>query len=43
MYVHQDNSDFWMDEIEWSRQVWYVEKQIDSKDFKMLDGHQNAF
>ena len=37
------NSDFWIDEIEWSRQVSYVEKQIDSKDFKMLDGHQNPF
>ena len=43
MFIKIGNSDFWVDEIEWNRQVWYVQKQIDSKDFKILDGHQNAF
>ena len=43
MFIKIGNSDFWVDEIEWDGQVWYVQKQIDSKDFKILDGHQNAF
>ena len=43
MLIKIGNSDFWVDEIEWNGQVWYVQKQIDSKDFKILDGHQNAF
>ena len=43
MLVKTGISDFWVDEIEWNGQVEYVQKQIDSKDFKMLDGHENAF
>ena len=43
MFIKIGNSDFCLDEIEWNGQVSYVQKQIDSKDFKMLDGQQNAF
>ena len=40
MFIKIGNSEFWVDEIEWNRQVWCVQKQIDSKDFKMMDDHQ---
>ena len=43
MFIKIGNSDFWVDEIEWDGQVWYVQKQIDSKDFKILDSHKNVF
>ena len=43
MLVKIGNSEFWVDETERNGQVYYVQKQIDSKDFKMLDGQKNAF
>ena len=43
MFIKIGNSNFWLDEIEWSGQVQYVQKQIDSKDFEMLNGQQIAF
>ena len=43
MFIKIGNSDFWLDEIEWNGQIQYVQKQNDSKNFKMLDDHQNTF
>ena len=43
IFIKTGNSDLWVDEIEWNGQLWYAQKQIDSKDFKILDDHQNAF
>ena len=43
MLIKIGNSDFWVDEIEWNGQAKHVQKQIDSKDFKILNGHQNHF
>ena len=44
MFIKIGNSNFWVDEtgVEWT-QLSYVQKQINSKDFKILDSHQNAF
>ena len=33
MFIKIGNSDLWVDEIEWNRQVQYVQKKIDSKNF----------
>ena len=42
-FIKIDNSDFWVDEIQWNGQVQCIQKQIGSKDSKMLDDHQNVF
>ena len=43
VFIKIGNSDFWVDEIEWNGQVECVQKEIDSKNVKMWDDHQNAF
>ena len=43
MLIKIGNSDFWVDEIEWNGRAKHVQKQIDSKDFKILNQHQNPF